>query len=260
MGNEILLEREGAVAVVTLNRPDKLNAVNLGVLNALRDVLEVIRADLTLRAVVFRGAGKAFCAGADLEYISPIVSDEEAFGDFLKEWHATYDAVAGFELPTIAAVHGVALAGGLELVQVCDLVVAAKDARLGDQHARYGLYPGGGSTQRLARQIPIRHATWLLFSGEWVNGVRASELGLVNEAVDSDKVFERAMEMATTLAGRSPAATAAIKHAMAVGLGKPVAQALALDLPIALEHMASEDAQIGLDAFRQRAEPQWRRR
>jgi enoyl-CoA hydratase/carnithine racemase len=259
MADEVLLERDGAVAILTLNRPGKLNAVNLDVLALLREHLVTIRGDLRLRVVVVRGSGRAFCAGADLDSIGEFLAEPEQFAAFMAEWHATYNALAEFELPTVAAVHGMALAGGFELMQVCDLVVAARSARLGDQHASYGLFPGGGSSQRLPRQIGVRQATWLLLSGEWIDGSRAAEIGLVNEAVDDDAVLERALEMARTLTQRSPAASAAIKRAVAVGAGRPLDEALALDLPIALEHMGSQDAQIGLAAFRARIEPSWER-
>jgi enoyl-CoA hydratase/carnithine racemase len=255
----VMREQIGPVAVLTLNRPDKLNAVNRDVLGMLRRHLDEIEADLAARVVVIRGAGRAFCAGADLDMVSGLVGDAGAFADFMDEWHITYNRIEAFPLPTIAAVHGVALAGGFELVQVCDLAVAAQDARIGDQHANFGLFPGGGSTQRLPRLVGIRKATWMLLSGEWVDGQTAMDWGIVNEALPADAMFDRAMDMAGVLAQRSPLGSSAIKRALRIGEGRNLADALNLDRPIALQHMASRDARIGLEAFATRAEPQFTR-
>jgi enoyl-CoA hydratase/carnithine racemase len=252
-------EQVGAVAVLTLNRPDKLNAVNRDVLAMLRSHLDDIEGDVSAQVVVIRGEGRAFCAGADLAMVSDLVEDPVAFADFMDDWHLTYNRIATFSLPTIAAIHGVALAGGFELLQVCDLAIATQDARIGDQHANFGLFPGGGSTQRLPRLIGLRKATWMLLSGEWVDGQTAMEWGIVNEAVPSEQLMSRTMAMADLLGKRSPLGSAAIKRAMSIGEGRNVADALILDRSIALEHMSSRDAQIGLEAFASRSEPKFAR-
>lgn len=259
LGEAVLLEIRGPIAIVSLNRPEKLNAVDLAILRGLRAALAEIEANLECRVVVVRGEGRAFCAGADLAMVDELVGDPNGFAGFMDEWHATYEQIAAFSLPTIAAVHGVALAGGFELLQVCDLAVVAEDARIGDQHATYGLFPGGGSTQRLPRLIPTRRALWLLLSGEWIDGATAVEWGLANRSAPAGDVLEIALEMAAVLAARSPAGSAAIKGAVAAGRGRPLDDALRLDRSFALEHMASEDAKVGLEAFRSRSQPVFRR-
>jgi enoyl-CoA hydratase/carnithine racemase len=251
----VVRDQIGPVAVLTLNRPEKLNAVNMDVLGMIRRHLDEIEADLSARVVVIRGEGRAFCAGADLDMVSTLLTDAGAFADFMDQWHITYNRIEAFSLPTIAAVHGVALAGGFELLQVCDLAVAAQDARIGDQHANFGLFPGGGSTQRLPRLVGVRKALWMLLSGEWVDGQTAMDWGIVNEAVPGDQVFERAMAMAEILAKRSPMGNAAIKRSVRVGEGRNLSDALNLDRPIALQHMASRDARVGLESFAARSEP-----
>lgn len=145
LGEAVLLEMRGPIAIVSLNRPEKLNAVDLAVLRGLRDALAAIEANLECRVVVVRGEGRAFCAGADLAMVDGLVGDPDGFAGFMDEWHATYDQIAAFSLPTIAAVHGVALAGGFELLQVCDLAVVAEDARIGDQHAPTDCFPEEGA-------------------------------------------------------------------------------------------------------------------
>ena len=251
----VTLTVDGPVAVVSLNRPDKLNAINDDVLTGLVASLDAIEADPEVRAVVLRGEGRAFCAGADLSMVSGIVTDPVAFSAFLDRWHAAYSRVADTPLPVIAAVRGVAMAGGFELMQVCDLVVVADDARVGDQHANFGLFPGGGSTQRLPRQTTMRNATWMLLSGEAIDGPTAVSWGLANRSVPSDEVDAVALGMAALLASKSSTATAAMKEALRLGDGLSVPDALARERSIALRQMGSSDAAIGFEAFRSRTTP-----
>lgn len=256
MGAEkIRLDVDGAVAEIVLNRPDKLNAIDLECLELLSEHIRTVDADADIRAVVIRGEGRAFCAGADLSFLGDKVNDPRVFGGFLEVWHRVYAQIADASTPTIAAVHGLALAGGFELLEVCDLAVLADDARIGDQHARYGLFPGGGSTQRLPRLIGERRAKWLLLSGEWMDPADALAFGLVNDVTPADQVVERARELATLLSKRSPLASAAIKQAVHLGAATDLRTALEIERKFAVEHMQSEDVQIGMQAFRDRTEP-----
>lgn len=257
MASKVVLSRHGRVAHLVLNRPEKLNAIDADCLSAIREHIAEVEADEGIRALVVRGEGRAFCAGADLEAVDALAGDPAEFASFMEEWHATYDAIEAIGTPTVAAVHGLALAGGFELLQVCDIAVLADDARIGDQHARYGLFPGGGSTQRLPRLIGERRAKWLLLSGEWITPEAAAASGLVNEVVPADRVVERAHEMAECLASRSPLLSAAVKRSIRLGLRTDLATALALERPVALAHMRSQDASIGLAAFRSRTTPEF---
>ncbi len=151
--------------------------------------------------------------------------------------------------------HGFALAGGFELVQVCDLLVLAESATIGDQHANFGLFPGGGSTQRLPRIVPKRIANWLLLNGEGIDAATALSIGLANRVVPDDEMVNAAEEMALVLAERSMPGSRAIKTSIRTGAGLPLDEALDVERALAVEHMASADAQHGLTAFQERRTP-----
>ena len=252
---KITYSRRGPVAHVILNRPGKLNALDEDCLELLAERFAEIDRDDDVRAVVLSGAGRCFCAGADLGLVSGIAGDPAAFDGFLRRWHSVFGAIEACGKPTIAAVHGFALAGGFELVQVCDLLVLGESATIGDQHANFGLFPGGGSTQRLPRLVPRRIANWLLLSGEGIDAATAFDIGLANRVVPDGEVVDAAQEMALMLAERSMLASRAIKTSVRTGAGLPLGEALDLERAIAVEHMVSPDAQHGLAAFRGRSTP-----
>jgi enoyl-CoA hydratase len=245
---------DGPIARVELNRPDKLNALDLECLDLLEHSIAQAEADDRVRVVVLSGRGRCFCAGADLTVVDEAITRGE-FDAFLRRWHAVFGGIEACRKVTIAAVHGMALAGGFELTQVCDLVVIGDDTRIGDQHAKFGLFPGGGSTQRLPRMVGRRTATWMLLSGEAVAPADAVALGLANDVVPEADVLAHAEEMALVVAERSVAASHAIKDALARGRGLDLAAALDLEREIAVRHMASDDAQRGLAAFKARSVP-----
>jgi enoyl-CoA hydratase/carnithine racemase len=251
----ILVERGGQVAHLVLNRPDKLNALDLAALSDLHAALDDLEGDSGVRVVVVRGNGRAFCTGVDLDMTSDALADSDAVDRVVSAVHRTFARLEASPLPSVAAIHGMALAGGLELVLACDLALAATDARLGDFHARYGLFPGGGASQRLPRVIGERRAKWLLLSGEWVTGSVAAEWGLVNEPVEPDRLVERADEVAQLLARRSPLLSSVVKQTVRAGAKMDLPTALEAERPLFLRYMASEHARIGLDAFATRTEP-----
>jgi enoyl-CoA hydratase/carnithine racemase len=248
-------QQQGPLLEAVLNRPDKLNAINRAVLAGLTAVVDWCTADPSVRVLVLRGEGRGFSAGGDLDEVKSLVPSSERFNAFLDEWHAALGAVEACCVPVVAAVHGMAFAGGFELVQVCDVVVAGEDTRIGDQHANFGLFPAGGSTQRLPRLAGPRAGLWLLLSGEHIDAHRAWQLGVVTEVVPEADVVGRAREMATLLSERSAAASAAIKEAVRLGSALDVPAALRAEREIAVRHMASDDVQVGLAAFRSRSRP-----
>jgi enoyl-CoA hydratase/carnithine racemase len=252
---KVLAEADGPVLTVTLNRPDKLNALDTDCLDLLERHFAAADSDPAVRVVVLAGNGRGFCAGADLAVVAGIAADRGAFDAFLLRWHTVFGVIEACGKPTIAAVTGVALAGGFELTQVCDLVVMGASARLGDQHANFGLFPGGGSTQRLPRLIGRRAAAWMLLSGDPVDASTALELGLANRVAPDDDVLHAARDMALYLAERSTAASRAIKRSLREGIHLPLADALDVERGIAVEHMASIDAATGLAAFDGRTQP-----
>ncbi len=251
----MLLEITSSVAILTINRPDKLNAIDSGVLTGIRTALAGIEDDSSVRALILRGAGRAFSAGGDLGEVSALVSDKTRFSRFLDYWHESLLLLQDSPVPSIAAVHGFAYAGGLELTQACDFVVLGRSAVLGDQHANFGLFPAGGSTQRLPRLVPPRVALWMLMSGEAIDAQTALQLGLANRVVDDGDVFDEARRMADTLSHKSRAGNAAIKAAVRIGADRPLTDAIAAERCLAVDHMASEDAQAGFKAFRSRTTP-----
>ncbi|HXC77926.1 MAG TPA: enoyl-CoA hydratase/isomerase family protein [Candidatus Acidoferrum sp.] len=256
-GGAVQFSVHEAVAAVALSRPNKLNAINKAVLRGLAAAMELVNNDDGVRAVVIRGEGRGFSAGGDLAEVADMVLDSPSLSAFLDNWHTTLNAVENCRVPVIGAVHGVALAGGFELLQVCDLVVVGDRTQLGDQHANYGLFPAGGSTQRLPRQIGRRQAMWLLVSGQAVTPSEALALGLVNRVVDEDQVLNVALEMAEVVVSRSASGTAAIKAAIRLGGDLDLISAIAAERQIALDHMASADVQTGLAAFRARTTPRF---
>lgn len=251
----VRLDITSSIATLTINRPDKLNAIDSVVLTGIRTALAGIEEDPSVRAVIVRGAGRAFSAGGDLGEVSALVGDKTRFGSFLDYWHESLLLLENSPLPSIAAVHGFAYAGGLELTQACDFVVLGRGAVLGDQHANFGLFPAGGSTQRLPRLVAPRVAKWLLMTGEAIDAPTALTLGLANRVVDDAEVFDEARRMADTLSRKSRGGNAAIKAAVHVGAGRPLNDAIAAERPLAVDHMASADAQTGFDAFRSRSTP-----
>ena len=241
--------RSGAVAVVTIDRPDALNALDVPTLTELRDRLAELAQDDTVRALVLTGAGeKAFVAGADIKYMSGLDPDGA------KAW-GTLGHEAGLLLetmpkPTIAAINGFALGGGCELALACDLRYAASRAKLGQPEINLGIVPGWGGTQRLARVCGIGVAKDLIFSGRTVDADEALRIGLVNAV--ADPVLDRARETANALAAKSPVALALAKRLVNLAPAALDAEAAAFG-----ELFSSEDAKEGLTAFVEKREPRF---
>jgi enoyl-CoA hydratase/carnithine racemase len=251
----VVLEIAAPVAILTINRPNKLNAIDSGVLTGILTALSGIEDDASIRAVILRGSGRAFSAGGDLEEVAGLVRDRGRFSAFLDYWHESLLTLENSPLPSIAAVHGFAYAGGFELTQACDFVVMGHSAVLGDQHANFGLFPAGGSTQRLPRLVAPRVAKWMLMSGDAIDAQTALHLGLANRVVDDAVLFNETHAMATTLCAKSRTDNAAIKAAVHLGADRPLAEAITAERPVALDQMASDDVQTGLTAFRSRSTP-----
>ena len=254
VGGSVRLTVDPPLAIVVLDRPSKLNALTPGLLADLERSFRVIERDPAVRAVVVCGTGRVFCAGADLTYVAGLVSSRRGLQRFFRMWHRTFALIEMCPKPTVAAVHGVAFAGGFELTQVCDFVVMDADAQLGDRHAKLGLFPGGGSTQRLPRLIAPRSARWLLMSGDSVTADEALALGLASRIARERSVLEEAKIMAAQLAAGSADANAAVKRALRTPGRRQLARGLAQEQRIAVNHMQSLDAQIGFAAFRAREE------
>lgn len=253
---KVVATHSGPVAHIELNRPTKLNALDLDCLDQLAAHIEAAERDDAIHVVLLSGRGRCFCAGADLSVVEAAVADSR-FEGFLLRWHDVFGRLERCTKPTIAAVHGMALAGGFELTQVCDVVVIGDSTKVGDQHAKFGLFPGGGSTQRLPRLVGRRAATWMLLSGAAISPERAAALGLANEVVPEAEVVTRARALAEELAERSVAASRAIKEALLRTRDLDLAAGIDIELEIAVAHMSSPDAARGMAAFRSRSTPEF---
>jgi enoyl-CoA hydratase/carnithine racemase len=249
----VRLAWDGAVARVTLDRPAQLNAVSPELLHDLDAACAAIEDNDAARAVAITGAGRAFCAGADLRVVEELAPDPVRWAEFMDLWHRVFDRIERLPVPVVAGVHGLALAGGLELTLVCDLVVVDEETRLGDQHANFSLVAGGGGSQRLPRLIGARRAKELMLLGGWIGPRQALEWGLVNRVVPAGTVETATHELARELASKSGAASRTVKILVDRALDLELAEGLALERSMVAEHMRTEDAAAGLRAFRERA-------
>jgi len=245
--------RDAGVAHIVLDRPAQLNAISPELLHDLDAACATIEADADVRAVALTGAGRVFCAGADLRVVEDIAPDPDGWRAFMDLWHRVFDRIERLPPPVIAGVHGLALAGGLELILVCDLVVADEAARLGDQHANFGLVAGGGGSQRLPRLIGARRAKELMLLGGWLDARQARDWGLVNRVVPTGTVEAATLALARDLAEKSGAASRTVKLLVDRGLDVDVRTGLALEKRTVAEHMRTDDAAAGLRAFRERS-------
>src|SRR5437762_11589951 len=164
---------QDGIARDVLNRPDQMNAISPDLLQDLGRVCAVDAGDATIRVLTLTASGRAFCAGADLKAVKELSPDRVKWAGFMRRWHGVFDRIEALPVPVIAGVHGLALAGGLELLLVADLAVADEHARLGDQHANFGLVAGGGGSQRLPRLVGARRAQEMVLLGGWPSAAKA---------------------------------------------------------------------------------------
>jgi enoyl-CoA hydratase len=249
----VLLEIEGGIATVTVNRPERRNALNATVRRELVDVLDRLRGDDAARVVILTGAGeKAFIAGADIGEFAERTPEEQREA---MEGRRVFDEIAAFPRPTIAMVNGFALGGGCEVALACDLRIAARSARFGQPEVKLGLLPGGGGTQRLPRLVGYGRALRLILTGELITAEQAERIGLVDEVVDDADLTTRTRELAALLAASSPVALRLIKEAVRATLELPLNAGLAHERELFLTAFASEDRTEGIRAFFEKRAP-----
>jgi len=245
---------------ITLNRPDALNAISATMMAELEGALDAVEDRRTLAALVITGAGRAFCAGVDLKGARARVSGDspaEANAAFLDRLRLLLLRVEQFPAPVIAAVNGLALAGGLELVLCCDLVVAAQSAKFGDAHANYGLVPGGGSSVRLPRKVGVSRAKQLIYTGDFLPAETLADWGLVNQVVADGNLAAAVTDMAAALASKSPTGLATMKRMVDRGQELGLDEALRHELALNADHAASFDRTEGLAAFAEKRKPRF---
>ena len=244
----LLVELDAGVAVLTINRPKVLNALNSATLDELRRALLSFRHDERVRCVIITGAGeKSFIAGADINELAvqtPVSGREHA-----RRGQHVLDLIESLGKPVIAAINGFALGGGCELAMACTIRIAADTARLGQPEINLGIIPGYAGTQRLARLIGRGRALDMLLTGEHVNASEAFRLGLVNRVVPAASVMEEARKLATTLAAKAPVAVRYILDAVNKGLDMPLAEAQTFEATLFGLVASTEDMREGTKAF-----------
>jgi len=249
-------ERRGAGAWITLNRPDALNALSFGLMRELGDALAQARADDAVRALVITGTGRAFCAGADLKEVAEAQAHAKPGDpDFLDLVQTVFGELRTFPKPVIAAVNGLAIAGGLELIMACDLVFAAESARLGDGHSNFGVFPGAGGAALMPRRIGLNRAKYLLFSGDHFSAREMMDMGLVNRVTPDAELVSTVDAFVDKLAQKSPAVLRRMKAVANRSLDQSQQAALTDEMLNLREHSRSYDMQEGLAAFRDKRKP-----
>jgi enoyl-CoA hydratase len=215
----LTLERDGAIATLTLNRPTVLNALNAELLNELKTAIAEIASDHSIRALIITGAGpKAFAAGADIAQLNAMKTAGEG-ERMARLGQGVTRALERLHAPVIAAVNGFALGGGCELVMGCDIRIASETAKFGQPEVNLGLIPGFGGTQRTARLLGRGNAMYLCLTGEIIDAAEALRIGLVQKVVPADQLMTEARRIAETIASKAPLAIAATKHAIDEGSG-----------------------------------------
>ncbi len=250
--------REGSVATVRVNRPDKLNALNARVRREIAQAVDLLADDDAVRVAILCGAGeKAFVAGADVSEFAGRTAGEQRE---VYRGRRVYDAVAAFPKPLIAAIHGFCLGGGVELALACDVRVADPSARFGQFEIRLGLIPGAGGTQRLARLVGPGQAARIALSGDVVDAEEAHRIGLVEILAEEGEHLARARELAGRMARWSPVALRLVKESLRAAPETRLTEGLALERELFLAAFASHDGREGVRAFVEKRRPEFRGR
>ncbi|MCL6522494.1 MAG: enoyl-CoA hydratase/isomerase family protein [Firmicutes bacterium] len=247
------VSREEPIAVLALNRPEVLNALNFEVMRELADRLEELDADPAIGCAVLTGKGRAFAAGADIGEMAGLgvvdLIDRQPF--------SVWQRIDRIRMPIVAAVNGYALGGGLELAMSCDIILAAASARLGQPEIQLGIIPGAGGTQRLPRRIGRYRASEWILTGARYTAEEALAAGLVNRVVPDEQLLEAARELARSIAARPRQAVRAAKEALRASERLPLDEGLRLERHLFEELFATQDKQEGMRAFLEKREPRF---
>lgn len=254
----LIVEHRAAVSWLYLNRPQALNAISFACMQELREAWLMLRERAETRVIVVSGKGRGFCAGADLTDAPALNAAPGPELGFLQVAARMEEALLGCTKPVIAAVNGTCCGGGLELALMCDFIVAAETARIGDAHANFGALPGGGATVRLPRLVGLAMAKYLMYSGELFPARQMVECGLVTRAVPAEQLEAEVQAIAERIAAKSPAGLARMKTLLNDGWSQSAELAVKTEKLNAAEHMRSWDAGEGARAFGEKRPPQFR--
>ena len=251
----VLRQVAGRVATLTINRPEKRNALDAATRGSIVAALDELEREPTVRVVIVTGAGdKAFIAGADIaEFEGRAPIDQYRV---MSEW-SVYQAADRFPKPIIAAINGFCLGGGCELAMACDIRIAADTAKLGQPEINLGIIPGGGGTQRLPRLVGLGNAFKLLYTGELIDAAEALRIGLVDEVVPAGELMSRARALAEKVATKSPVALALMKEAVRASVRTPLDEGLRQEITLFGLAFSSEDMKEGVAAFLGKRTPEF---
>jgi len=258
MSDLVLQETQGAVAILTLNRPEKLNALSYALIDQMMQRLDAIEDDPAIRAVIITGAGnRAFSAGADIAEFSASIKEgaDAAVKAFVRRGQAMTARMEAFPKPIIAAVNGIAFGGGCEIIEAVHLAVASEEASFAKPEINIGIPPTFGGTQRLPRLAGRKRALEYLLTGDAFPAQRAYELGLVNRIVPHDRVLAEALALAARILRHSPLTAARIISAVSRGLNASIAEGLAIEAEQFARMVPTHDLAEALDAWLSRRKP-----
>jgi enoyl-CoA hydratase len=264
VSDTVLYEQRGRIAIVTINRPEAMNAIDPETAELLTRTWERVRDDDDVWVAILTGTGRSFCAGADLKKMIPAATERAREGGQRRDpvipggapWLKAFDLWK----PVVAAINGYCLAGGMEMVQGTDIRIASDRATFGLTEVRRGLFPGGGSAVRMPRQIPYAFAMEILLTGDSFSAEDAHRMGFVNRVVPHEDLMTEAMAFAERLAANPPVSVQAIKQAVHRCLSLPIEQGYHEEQHHWLVAFQSEDAREGPRAFAEKREPEWKGR
>jgi enoyl-CoA hydratase/carnithine racemase len=249
----VLRDVADGVAWITLNRPERMNAISAALSGELEKAIVELGNDPTVTVVVVRGAEGNFCAGGDFDEVELLRSQgPDALRHLFAAFRGACEAIARVEVPVVAAVEGVAMAGGFELMQASDIVLVSEDARIADNHIKFGLVPGGGGTQRLARLVGRQQALGLLLSGDRISGADAVRLGLAYRSFPQAEFDDGVRRFAADLAARRREAVTSVKRLVHAGLEVALSAGLEDEIDSVVDYICGYAGQNAVAAFRQR--------
>ena len=243
----VLYEVKGNVAIITIDRPDALNAINLEVLQELDALLAKAEMAEDVYVLIITGAGRSFVAGADVAYMAgmnPV--DAQAFGRY---GNSVLSKIESMSKPVIAAVNGFALGGGCELAMACDIRIASEKAKFGQPEVTLGIIPGFGGTQRMPRIVGVAKAKELIFTGKTIGAEEALQIGLVNQVIEGDELMDKTMKMAETIASNAQIAVRQSKHAINAGMQCDIKTGLEIEVQSFPLCFSTEDQKDAMTAF-----------
>jgi len=250
----VVVEKDGAVGIITLNRSQQLNALSYDLVKELTVAVEALDQNAKIRVMILTGGEKVFAAGADIKEMA----DAGPFDERLQGRLSFRDRINKISKPIIATVSGYALGDGCELAMSCDIIIASETARFGQPEINLGTIPGSGGTQRLARTVGKHRAMEMVLTGEFIDATEAQRLGLVNQVVPVELLLEEAMEIAEKIAAKPPLAVELAKEAILKAFNSPLDEGLEFERKCFYLLFGSEDRREGMKAFLEKRKPQFK--